>query len=441
MVGTVRRTLQAIAAGTVMVAAAHAASPGATAPGRDPDAIALLPPPDLPQRALVAAKLYWAVTTFFAHGEALSAGYNFEAEFRRFLDEALAARTRLGFDRAAMRLMGSLRNGHTDFTDDVMRAEPPLPFRLQRLDGGWTVVASRLAGLDPGDAVATLDGHPFEDWVSANIPLVGRSNRAESESSLMGTSFLWPARFRLGLADGRGMAVDRAKPAGAPWRGAVWPTAVGVTDPAPGVVRIAIPGFDDPALERAALDAVRRHAGARAILFDVRGNGGGSTPVHLLRALIDVPYRDMVDATPLHVGTIEAWAAGGDAILSNAMVRSGGELIPPDHPLFHGRVLVLIDRYCASACEDFVLALHEAHRATILGETTYGSTGQPFSVAFPELGMSLRVGTRREYLPGLLPFEGVGVAPDIAVPLTADALRAGRDDALRRTLEIAGGSG
>ena len=253
----------------------------------------------------------------------------------------------------------------------------------------------------------------------------------------MGASFLWPQRFSLGLADGRTIAVDRGEPVRGSWRGLDRPDAVGVTEPMPGLVRIVIPGFDDPRLEATALDAVRRHLDARAILFDVRGNGGGSTPERLLAALIDTPYRNMLDATPLHIGTIEAWSQHGEAILPDAMLRTGGDLVMPDHPLFHGRVLVLADRDCASACEDFVLALHGSHRGAILGETTYGSTGQPFTVEFPELGMSLRVSTRREYLPGLLPFEGVGVPPDIAIPLTAAALRAGRDEVLRHALEIA----
>lgn len=198
-----------------------------------------------------------------------------------------------------------------------------------------------------------------------------------------------------------------------------------------------LPSFDEARFETAALDTVKQHADARVILFDVRGNGGGSTSQRLLAGLIETSYQDMVDSTPLHIGTIEAWSQSGDPILPDAMVRTGGELIRPDHPWFHGKVLVLADQHCASACENFVLAPHGSHRGTILGETTYGSTGQPFLVGFPELGISFRVSTRREYFPGLLPFEGVGVQPDIAIPLTAAALRAGTDDVLQRALEIA----
>ena len=104
-------------------------------------------------------------------------------------------------------------------------------------------------------------------------------------------------------------------------------------------------------------------------------------------------------------------------MLPDAMLRTGGELIQPDHPVFHNRVYLLVDRGCASACEDFVLAMHEAHRGLVLGETTWGSTGQPYMVSFGELAMSFRVSTRREYFPDFGPVEGVGVVPDVPVAL------------------------
>ena len=69
-----------------------------------------------------------------------------------------------------------------------------------------------------------------------------------------------------------------------------------------------IPGFDDPKQEAAAVAAVRAHADAPAILFDLRGNGGGSKPMDLIHTVLEHPVRDMLDASPLHIGTIEAWS-------------------------------------------------------------------------------------------------------------------------------------
>lgn len=59
----------------------------------------------------------------------------------------------------------------------------------------------------------------------------------------MANSFLLPERFTLGLADGHTIGIDRSRPDTMAWRGLDWPTAVGVTEPRPGIVRILIPSF------------------------------------------------------------------------------------------------------------------------------------------------------------------------------------------------------
>ncbi len=97
---------------------------------------------------------------------------------------------------------------------------------------------------------------------------------------------------------------------------------------------------------------------------------------------------------------------------------------------------MLTDRHRVSACEDFVAAMRISHRATILGETTEGSTGQPYSVEFPELKMAFRVSTRREYYPDGSPFEGIGVRPDVDIPLTRAMLMDKEDAVLERALTI-----
>lgn len=421
-----------------LAAASTPSPPGSKSVGSSPEAA--LPAPDMAERGYIASRIYQAVTIYFAHQEALPGDYDFQAEFKSFLHRAFTAQTRLEFDKAAMQLLGSLRNGHTGFTDQILLSRQSLPFRAARLDGRWFVTRSQLGQglLDPGDEIITLDGQPIGAWIDANTVFVQSSNQAESEMALFGTSFLWPSHFVLGLKDGRSATIDRSNRSTAPWRGRAVPEAVVVDEPEVGVVQIKIPRFDKPEYESAALEAVKTHRSARTIIFDVRGNGGGDTPQHLMNALIERPYQNMIDSTPLHIGTLDAWAqAGAEAVLPNAMVRTGGDLIQPDHPTFHGKILVLADRYCASACEDFVLGLHESKRATVIGEATYGSTGQPFNVDLPEVGMSFRVSTRREYLPGLRPFEGVGVLPDVSVPLTSAALRSGDDPVLQRAMEIA----
>jgi hypothetical protein len=53
--------------------------------------------------------------------------------------------------------------------------------------------------------------------------------------------------------------------------------------------------------------------------------------------------------------------------------------------------------------------------------------------------MRLRVSAKRDSFPDGSPFEGVGVRPDLEVPTTVAALRAGRDEVLAKALELARG--
>jgi len=111
----------------------------------------------------------------------------------------------------------------------------------------------------------------------------------------------------------------------------------------------------------------------------------------------------------------------------------------PQEPVFTGKLYILVDGACASACEDFVAPFKDNHRATIVGESTMGSSGQPYYYDFGN-GMSFRISTKREYFPDGAAFEGIGVKPDVEVPLTLDDLKGGRDSAVLKAEELAGGT-
>jgi carboxyl-terminal processing protease len=72
-------------------------------------------------------------------------------------------------------------------------------------------------------------------------------------------------------------------------------------------------------------------------------------------------------------------------------------------------------------------------RATLVGETTAGSSGQPHAV---DLGDGFRawIGAKRESFPDGRTFEGVGIAPDIEIRQTAADLRDGNDRVLSGVL-------
>jgi len=77
----------------------------------------------------------------------------------------------------------------------------------------------------------------------------------------------------------------------------------------------------------------------------------------------------------------------------------------------------------------------DSGRATIIGETTEGSSGMPYLYDFHN-GMILKIAVKRQYFPDGSEFEGVGIGPDIEVRTSIDALKNGRDVVLEKAMEL-----
>ena len=109
---------------------------------------------------------------------------------------------------------------------------------------------------------------------------------------------------------------------------------------------------------------------------------------------------------------------------------------PREQAAYGGRLIVLIDRRCSCACEDFVMPFKIIKRAQLLGETTAGTFSFTNSTQF-ENGMRLNVASVRHTFPDGSKFEGVGISPDIEIQTTAQDLKAGKDVVLERALKLA----
>lgn len=404
----------------------------------------------LAQRIQIAADIRSAVTRYFAHWQGLPAGDDFAADFKAYTKAIAASGDRRDFDLATKTLLAHLHNGHTGFEDTWLDAHDggPLGVSVERLAGRWLVTASRRPGIAPGDVITHIDGQPIDGFYDGHKRYLAASSDRARAGQLFLRPFLFPRTVVLGLADGRSVTIERAAPLLAPK-----PPKFGATDqtaPWPaGVYYHVIPSFDSPTYEQAALAFVKAHRHAKTLVLDVRGNGGGTTPQRLIEALMTRAYRSMSEASALSVGLlaaygnladrpvlsgdqrIEALAETMKTFFSRPMMYWPGQVVLPKNPIYRGRLIVLIDRHCASACEDLLMPLKTGHRATLIGQTSYGSTGQPYVKNYAN-GMSFRVSAKRESFGDGRVFEGVGIRPDIAITPTADDLAQGHDPVLAR---------
>lgn len=379
------------------------------------------------ERAFVAAKVYQYVTTYFAHRRA-SPVKDFDAAFKQYLARALKADGRVGFDLATMELVASLGNGHTQFIDRQLFAPPWLytGMSVRYVGGRWIVLDSQTEGVKRGDEIVAVDGRPVEEFFKEKRRYIAASDERAARRKLFVNTHLFPERFTLTLDGDRKVTVDRrARPADEPEA-----QTEGRWLRQNEVAYIKIPSFGAPRFEEAALKLVREFASARALIIDVRGNGGGNTPGELVKALMTKPYRWWTESTPQTLAVLKFRGQYAD----DAAMTWSGRTAQPDDPVFKGRLVILADAGCGSSCEDFVMPFKDNGRATVVGETTGGSTGQPFIYDFGN-GMILFVSSVREFFPDGSEFEGVGIRPHVEVPLTAEEIKSGTDSALARALE------
>lgn len=208
-------------------------------------------------RMIVAAQINHAVKRYFAHWEGLSPDYDWDVRFADYVKEALAAPDQRSFSLATMRLIASLGYGHSSFEDEMIADEPNLPFYARPIEGKWAVIVSWIPELSPGDVITTIDDVPIDQWLEPTRAIVAQSDaRAKDRVLLIQGRAMWPQRFRLGLASGNSITVDRAAPQ-SERRPVRKPFKVEASVRPDRVVVIRIPGFDDPAYESAAIAAVR----------------------------------------------------------------------------------------------------------------------------------------------------------------------------------------
>ncbi len=360
-------------------------------------------------RVAVAGRIHELIQQYFVHWEGAPRA-DVERAYMDYVAQLPRATDRHAFDLATLRFIAALHNGHTQFFDD--RADDrAVKFRLLEVENQWVVVGSQTSSLRRGTIVRTIGGRPVADVVRELSQYVAASNDRLARTLVFNYSLLFPERIALGLATGDVVVVDKSVKPDAP---IVFPSASeGKWLDESRIAYIRVPSFGSPGYEQTAVDLVRRFASSPNLIVDVRFNGGGTTPFQLIAALMNKPWR-----------TWQGWA--------NRESREQS----PAADAFDGRLFVLVDRFCQSACEDFVMPFKDTHRGSVIGETTTGSSGNPYREELGD-GMRVRIGAMRYRFPDGRAFEGIGIEPDVAVARTVADLRSGRDAILERALALA----
>ncbi len=198
-------------------------------------------------------------------------------------------------------------------------------------------------------------------------------------------------------------------------------------------------------------------------IIDVRGNGGGnSSNADAIAALfIKGEFRSCSAETQMYNPVYKAWsvfrddfkglsldeaekkfADSEDEIMAYRMSRNmyyvtdEAEVVTDNAPgKLNGPIVVLMNEYTISAAEDFIDVMKMYTDAVFVGGNTAGTSGQILCETL-ESGGSYRICTRRCIAQNGEDIYNKGFAPDIRIPHTVEDLKAGRDRAMEKAMEI-----
>lgn len=107
---------------------------------------------------------------------------------------------------------------------------------------------------------------------------------------------------------------------------------------------------------------------------------------------------------------------------------------PSNGVKYQKKVVVLTNRRCYSAANDFVNAMQYAPNAMVIGDKTGGGGGMPFSSELPN-GWSVRFSATPSYNASLEQIE-FGIVPHVQVDMTDEDMRRGVDTIIEKAREI-----
>ena len=357
----------------------------------------------------------------------------FDAAYQQYLSTALRTEDRREFDLASMEFVAGLHDGHSWFYDSWLDRTyaQPVGFLAYPMVGQWTIVQSHITQVRPGDVIAAIDGASTDEFFARNRKYISASSSRDAGVSFFDTPVIFPEKFTITLADGRRIPIDRQTDKkilqGPQVTEGRWLVEK-------SVAYIKIPIFHGIETQARALQYLKEFQDAKAVILDVRGNPGGGEPSVLQSSLMGRPYQTWTESSSQHGGPLlRSYAT---AYPQHATVTYSDATIRPRETAYAGRLIILTDRICSCACEDFVMPFKYSKRATLVGETTAGTFSFTRHMDF-ENGMILNIAAVHHTFPDGSPFEGVGIAPDVPIDTTPEDLKAGRDPVLQKAINLA----
>lgn len=401
--------------------------------------------PNIPENEKIAglSKLWSEVKYNFVNFD-VAQDVNIDSLYFTYLPRVRLSASTKEYYLLLSEMIAALRDGHTNVympaaLNDSVYARPLVRTRLiedKVLVIGVYDEALRKKGLMAGQEVLQVNGMPVKTYAARYVMPYQSSSTGQDKMlrsydyALLGGALHEPLRLQLQDASGKVSehTISRVKPAE---RSAVLQVPAFEYRLLPGnIAYVALNTFGNDSVARAFAARYEDISKAKAVIFDVRNNGGGNTSVGwaILRYFVDQPALVHTSYTRDYKPAYRAWGRNQQPDLNRSWFTPGKQ------KPYAGQVIVLTSARTFSAAEDFVAAFKTMKRGLVMGEATGGSSGQPLFITLPGNG-SARICTKRDMLGDETEFVGVGIQPDKVISPTISDVRKGVDTELQAAIQ------
>ncbi len=375
--------------------------------------------------------------------------------------------------RELQKFCAMLKDGHTNvYLPESLEAQVlntmfgDYRFFIENIDGKAVIVrtnASKKNEIPFGSEVIEVNGKPTEKYIAENVaPYISSS----TDYVLKDISY---SRLLQGL-NGETFSIKIKKPKGEivslnlthkrTTEEAVFPEFEAQRELMDlkwyennKIAYVSLNSFGDKKIDTLFWNKLPELYNAKAMIIDLRYNGGGSTSIgfDILKHLTpDTLLYGSRNRSRLHIPSFKAWGKYTDPkdTLYNAWAKKSlltyldlsyhdFDYSPAKNPLNGKRIVVptviLLGHNTASAAEDFLIYADNQKHMIKMGENSFGSTGQPFNFDLPG-GGSARICTKQDTYPDGREFVGYGIKPDIEVKRSLQDYLQKKDPVLEKAL-------
>ena len=402
-----------------------------------------IPVPELTAAERVAAftKLWSEVKYNFAFFDQVP-HLDWDQVLSEYIPAVMEDQTTGEFYRLMQRCLARLQDGHTKVKYAWRTGRPallvrPVAGRAIIADHGLTEEITK-SELKRGDEITHVDGRSVQEILKQDIyPYVSESTPQGRDSEAYRVLLGGPEGTVVGVRvrSSSGSTRDLSLTRRSEWKQRKQMPWLRIPkfehkELAGGIAYVSIRTFGTDKVVEQFNEVFEKIRASRGLIIDVRGNGGGSTinAYGIVSYLTDGPLEGSRWRTRKYMPAFRAWGQ------EEEWHEGEHDRVEPGDSPYLGPLVVLIGPETVSAAEDFLIPLHHSGRATLVGERTAGTTGQPLIVRLPVA--KAWICTKRDSYPDGREFVGVGVIPDVEVHATQQDIASGRDAVLERALEV-----